>query len=104
MSLDIKDVQQERLACLKLPLGVYKHWKGGEYVLFAITLDESNLRILVHYYSLEKKTRWTRSYDDFTKDVDGNGLSRRFHYLRRAKPDELLAALSLEVDKLSQVE
>jgi hypothetical protein len=77
-------------------------YKGPEYVLFALTLKEDTLEPMVHYYSLEKKTRWTRTYEDFTHDIEGNGLSRRFTYARPATTSEIVQALRIRQDKLSQ--
>jgi hypothetical protein len=99
---DEKDAAQAKLARLGPRLGVYRHYKGPEYVLFALTLKEDTLEPMVHYYSLEKKTRWTRTYEDFTHDIEGNGLSRRFTYVRPATTSEIVQALRIRQDKLSQ--
>lgn len=53
------------------PIGLYTHRKGGAYVVFAHSIDEGNLDPLVHYYSVAKGTRWTRTVHNFTMLVDG---------------------------------
>jgi hypothetical protein len=93
---DGKDEAQRVLKSLAPKLGVYRHYKGGIYVLFACSVDEDSLGYLVHYYSLGKKTRWTRRLRNFTDDVAKNDLqvvyTPRFQFLRDATTEEVLAA------------
>jgi hypothetical protein len=71
--VDPKDDVQTKLSAIaaQCPIGVYVHRKGGEYVVYSHSLDEGTLQPLVHYYSLTKRTRWTRTVADFTEEVDG---------------------------------
>ena len=88
---DPKDTVQRHLPSLSgqcLP-GVYSHRKGGVYVVYGHTVDEATLAPLVHYYSVAKGTRWTRTVDNFIEEVDGRP---RFVRLRDATLDELLQA------------
>lgn len=98
--MDIKDKSQEHLAAIrdKHPVGVYRHYKGGVYVLFAHSLSENNLIPLVHYYSLSKKTRWTRDVGNWTQLVQE---TPRFQYDRPATRDELLEACGIDLSKLN---
>lgn len=92
-----KDFSQLTLASVKelLPRGVYTHRKGGEYVLHGYSVDEASLKILVHYYSLKKKSWWTREAPVFTEPVDGKP---RFWFLRLATGRELSEACGFTVD------
>lgn len=64
-----KDDAQEALRLARPLLGVYQHYKGPLYTLFCVSLDERTLEILVHYYSHEKRTRWTRTLQNFLEDT-----------------------------------
>jgi hypothetical protein len=70
---DIKDDLQFRLPMMvtRCPIGVYVHCKGGTYVVHGHSLEEASLVALVHYYSVDKGTRWTRTIDNFTEVFDG---------------------------------
>jgi len=95
VSADPKDRSQEHLAGIRdrLPAGVYRHYKGGEYVLFAHSLSENTLLPLIHYYSLSKRTRWTRDVGNWLAAVDGRP---RFSFQRTATREEMLAACGIE--------
>jgi hypothetical protein len=94
--MDAKDECQAKLAKLGFRLGVYRHYKGGLYVVYSTSLDEELLHALVHYYSLEKKTRWTRFLDVFTEEVDvPDGKVARFVYERGMTPSELHDAIGV---------
>lgn len=75
------------------PRGIYGHRNGGEYVLFAHSLDEETLEPLVHYYSLDKKTRWTRTLKVWIEVVDSR---LRFWWVRAASGSEFLQAVDHE--------
>lgn len=83
-----KDKGQETLAMLKTKFvgDVYVHWKGGHYVCYSMSLDEETLEPLVHYYSLAKKSWWTRTLYVWLEVVKGDP---RFIYLRKATQAEL---------------
>ena len=53
------------------PIGVYSHRRGGTYAVYAHSIDEATLEPLVHYWSFDKKTSWTRKISVFTELVDG---------------------------------
>lgn len=98
---DYKQQAQDRIAeeVGDTKRGLYKHYKGGLYVLFSESVDEATGDVLVHYYSLEKRTRWTRKLEVFFDDEfvidDGCGGTlavERFKFLRTALPDELFQA------------
>jgi len=66
---DEKDVAQEKLAALSFPLGRYRHHKGPEYWVFAVSVDEETLEPLVHYESLVHGTLWTRKLSNFVESL-----------------------------------
>lgn len=71
--------------------GLYRHYKGGLYVAFSESVDEATGEALVHYYSIEKRTRWTRTVRNFTAKIDGD-RTPRFAFIRGAHFDELRQA------------
>jgi hypothetical protein len=64
-------------------VGVYVHYKGGEYIVFAHTVDEDSLALLVHYYSMKRHTRWTRTVKNFCEIIDDKHTPR-FRRVRHA--------------------
>jgi hypothetical protein len=94
---DEKDLAQALLKTNILPCSVYEHYKGGEYVVFAYSVHEGTLQLLVHYYSLEKKTRWTRPYNDFLAMMQNPAGETiyRFTMKRCATAEETLEAHDL---------
>jgi hypothetical protein len=83
-------------------LGLYRHYKGGLYVVFAKSVCEATGAALVHYYSLEKRTRWTRTAANFAEKVvidrlqEGSPISR-FELIRLSSDAELLLAMRDDV-------
>ena|SRR5580698_756824 len=84
-----------------LPGYIYTHWNvGGEYVVFAVTLDEATLEPLVHYYSLTYRTRWSRPLAVFVEVmviVDSSPVTHRFDRIRSATLEEFLAAIDVRL-------
>ena len=102
MVTDTKDEAQERLRKFGPKLGVYRHYKGPLYVLFAVTLSEDELTPMAHYYSLEKCTKWTRTCENFSEDVDvPEGKAQRFSYERPCTPSELALTLGVQAVLMS---
>lgn len=63
--------------------GIYKHFKGSEYIVLALAKDSETLEDIVVYVTLYNKTDaithiWTRKLEDFmgTKEVDGKVVNR----------------------------
>ena len=83
-----KDRAQEAFRALEktVRIGLYQHYKGGFYVVYGMSLDEATLEALVHYYSLKKKSRWTRTYANFSEEVGGIA---RFTYVGDYVCDEV---------------
>ncbi len=81
---DAQDVLKRAVA--RCPVGVYTHCKGGKYVVYSHSLDEETLTPLVHYYSLGRGTRWTRTIANFIERV---GPEARFTRERDATVTEL---------------
>jgi hypothetical protein len=75
---------------------VYQHYRGGLYVVFAVSLAEATLLPYVHYYSLERGTRWTRPLANFSAvmNVD-TARVQRFERVRPATNDELARAIGV---------
>jgi len=92
--MENKSDAQTALAECGQQYGLYRHYKGGYYVMYGKTVNEETLETLVHYYSLEKKTRWTRTLENFTATVylEERGNMQRFEYVREASLNELLEA------------
>ncbi len=93
-----KDLAQECLKSERVFAGLYEHYKGGLYVVFAKSVDEATLLPMVHYYIVQKKTRWTRRLDDFTAQVKDstNTVRDRFKRLRKATSFELAEAAGFD--------
>jgi len=87
MASDDKQAAQLTLrhASLACPVGVYEHYKGGQYIVFAHTVDEATLQALVHYFCCARGTRWTRTVANFMEPVDG---TPRFRHVRTASLGE----------------
>lgn len=92
--MDEKDQAQERLRDIQavISIGVYQHYKGPYYTVFALSVKEDTCGHLVHYYSHDHKTRWTRDLEDFTSSVNE---ATRFKFVRDATAEELLQAVGL---------
>lgn len=79
-SKDPKDAAQEKLKAEAIPLGRYKHYKSDSlYEVFALSVDEGTLELLVHYRSIAHGTSWTRTLRNFTEEVEvGDAKMPRF--------------------------
>jgi hypothetical protein len=95
--MDEKDHVQNRCEGLRktFALGHYFHYKGGEYIVYGTSVKEDTLEVLVHYYSISKKTRWTRTWDDFNSRPEGIAV-QRFQFEREASLPELLMAAGFD--------
>ncbi len=62
----------------KLPLGEYRHYKGGEYEVLMLACDEATHEWLVIYKALYDTGTfpqiWSRTYDVFVESVDVDGV------------------------------
>lgn len=67
-----------------LPLGKYRHYKGGEYEVLALACDEATHEWKVVYKALydtgDAPQVWIRSYDNFTGGIAVDGM-KRFIYM-----------------------
>jgi hypothetical protein len=57
---------------------LWKHYKGGLYMIVAIGRDEPTLEDVVVYASLKDDSVWVRSMTAFKGSVDENGYMPRF--------------------------
>lgn len=100
--MDEKDNAQKKLKLIQSKFfpGHYRHYKGGHYIAFALTMHENTLEVLVHYYSVGHSTRWTRTWENWISKVDDGPhttphLVSRFEFIRNASQQELLKAAGL---------
>jgi hypothetical protein len=65
--------------------GVYKHYKGGLYLMLGAAQHEGTGERLVAYIQLSGKVGpkiWVRPYDQFFENVDAGGVIKpRFVYI-----------------------
>lgn len=84
-----------------LRAGVYKHYKGGMYLVLGVARHTETNETLVMYVSLGVKPgpqMFARPYDMFTETVIVNGIEKpRFLYIGEDTP----AAVSQWYDPLS---
>lgn len=66
---DIKDDAQAKLKAFDFQHGKYQHAKGSFYWVFATSVDEGTLELLVHYESIARGTRWTRTIQNFMEVI-----------------------------------
>lgn len=90
----LTDKSAAQLALSREPvrLGVYRHYKGGQYIVFCVSLNEATLEQLVHYYSIEERFRWTRTREVFFEMVQD---VPRFTFLRDSSWSDRLRASGL---------
>jgi len=57
-----------------LPLGKYRHYKGGEYEVIGVARHSETLEPLVVYHPLYNDTGWwLRPFSMFVEEVEING-------------------------------
>jgi hypothetical protein len=84
---DPKDQAQTVLdGCGIEPGQVYRHYKGGLYVIVAVAIDEASLEPMVVYRSNRRGTTWIRTLANFIERIKmevGGGFAShhvpRFH-------------------------
>jgi hypothetical protein len=69
-------------------LGIYKHYKGGEYEVLGAVRHSESLEPMVLYRPLYNDSGlWVRPYKMFFSAVQHEGISKpRFQLLRTAEP------------------
>lgn len=76
-----------------LPLGRYRHYKGGEYEVIGLARHSEDLSPLVVYRPLYNATGWwVRPYAMFVEEVEVNG-QRQPRFARLDGPDSTGQAL-----------
>lgn len=69
----------------ELKAGIYKHYKGGLYMVLGVARHEETREKLVAYIQLSGKYGakiWVRPYDSFMESVEINGVVKpRFVYI-----------------------
>jgi len=66
---DLKDLAQRQATGGPQPGEIYRHYKGGLYVVVCRSINEDDLTPLVTYRSNLKGTVWTRTVKNFTENV-----------------------------------
>jgi hypothetical protein len=94
----LKTRAQEDLARSLIKLGVYRHYKGGEYILCGLSLMENDLGVLLTYWSVSRKTFWTRTKEEFFGDAPRSQIAEgpgtpRFAFIREATAQEWTTTL-----------
>lgn len=63
----------------------YRHYKGADYVVLDVVVDEATGSAVVVYQSKDRLYRWARTYADFTALVEVNDdLRFRFKKTERS--------------------
>ncbi|SHN23714.1 DUF1653 domain-containing protein [Rhizobacter sp. OV335] len=61
-----------------LPLGLYRHYKGGEYEVIGVARHSESLEAMVVYRPLYNDTGWwVRPFEMFVGTVEIDGVVRR---------------------------
>lgn len=60
-------------------MGIYRHFKGGEYKIINTALDSGTKKVLVVYQNLKDQKIWVRSKEEFLGLVDNKP---RFEFIR----------------------
>jgi len=104
---------QEALRQAPVPIGWYRHFRGGAYVVYSAAIDEVTGDTTVAYFSALLHYRWTRERGVFFAEVppdDASGrdvalplLVPRFAWWRPATRDELAAAAYGAPDEIRRV-
>ena len=69
-----------------IPLGRYRHYKGGEYEVLAVVRDSESLEPMVLYRPLYNESgMWVRPFAMFIGQVDVDGVSQPRFALVRAE-------------------
>lgn len=92
-----KDEAQEKLQKTPPVFGLYKHYKGGEYVLYGASINEEALEEMVHYYSVKKNSRWTRTRRNFFSLAIGHPQTTRFRWMGSVLKETLIEAAGLRL-------
>ena len=69
-----------------IPLGRYRHYKGGEYEVLAVVRNSESLEPMVLYRPLYNESgMWVRPFAMFIGQVDVDGVSQPRFALVRAE-------------------
>lgn len=61
-----------------LPLGLYRHYKGGEYEVIGVSRHSESLEPMVVYRPLYNDTGWwVRPFEMFVGTIEIDGVVRR---------------------------
>lgn len=72
-----------------LKKGIYTHYKGAEYELLEIALNESDREKIVVYRALRDGQIWLRPLSEFSEEIERKGKKiRRFEYLKEVEAED----------------
>lgn len=92
----LKAEAQEALAKAFDVRGLFRHYKGGAYIVYSVSINETDGERMVHYYSIDRKSRWTRTWKNFFSDSPIDPTRERFTLMRAATVEELRLAAGCE--------
>lgn len=71
--------------------GVYRHFKGTNYVVLSLAVDANTKKPLVLYHNPNdpEHTLWVRAYDEFLSEVD----KEKYRYVTQKWRFELVGEL-----------
>ncbi len=97
--MNAKQDAQERLKLYEQnhKFGFYEDRNGKSALFFMMSLEASTMVPLVHYFSPDDKSRWTKNAKAFFGSGEDKGQRPPFRWLREASPDEILDAMGIEV-------
>lgn len=78
-TFDVKAAQGRALgARIEMKGCKFKHYKGGEYIVMGVDVDEATGQVRVTYWSIDRNHYWSRSLDEFAEmvEVDGKQIAR----------------------------
>ena len=74
----------------ELQVGIYKHYKGGEYQLLYVAKNEKDQKETVVYKSLSDNKIWTRPLSQWIELIEMDEKSvKRFEYIRASEEDSM---------------
>ena len=74
----------------ELQVGIYKHYKGGEYQLLYVAKNEKDQKETVVYKSLSDNKIWTRPLSQWIELIEMDEKSvKRIEYIRASEEDSM---------------
>ena len=71
-----------------LKAGIYKHYKGEEYIVYGVVLDENNEEYVLYTSKENTNLFWVRKYLNFFGPINEETTTRRFVLIEKDEPVE----------------